>query len=99
MLPSSLQISIVTYRPDLRILERVLRKLELAIGAARAAGALKSVHLALIDNSEDPVIAQRVFEIGRARFNDAGGHGASAEGVDRAIACLEGWGLLVGRRQ
>jgi hypothetical protein len=24
---------------------------------------------------------------------------ASAEGVDRAIACLEGWGLLVGRRQ
>ena len=72
VLPSSLQISIVTYRPDLRILERVLRKLELAIGAARAAGALKSVHLALIDNSEDPVIAQRVFEIGRARFNDAG---------------------------
>jgi VRR-NUC domain len=34
-----------------------------------------------------------------ARFNDAGGHGASAEGVDRAIACLEGWELLVGRRQ
>ena len=32
-----------------------------------------------------------------ARFNDAGGHGASAEGVDRAIACLEGWGLLRGR--
>ena len=72
VLPSSLQISIVTYRPDLRILERVLRKLELAIGAARAAGALKSVHLALIDNSEDPAIAQRVFEVGRARFNDAG---------------------------
>jgi VRR-NUC domain len=34
-----------------------------------------------------------------ARFNDAGGHSASAEGVDLAIACLEGWGLLVGRRQ
>ena len=32
-----------------------------------------------------------------ARFNDAGGHGASAEGVDRAIACLECWGLLCGR--
>jgi hypothetical protein len=72
VLPSSLQISIVTYRPDLRILERVLRKLELAIGAARAAGALKSVHLALIDNSEDVKVAQRVFEIGKARFNDAG---------------------------
>ena len=72
VLPSSLQISIVTYRPDLRILERVLRKLELAIGAARAAGALKSVHLALIDNSEDAKLAQSVFEIGKARFNDAG---------------------------
>jgi hypothetical protein len=34
-----------------------------------------------------------------ARFNDAGGYSASAEGIDRAIACLEGWGLLVGRRQ
>jgi hypothetical protein len=34
-----------------------------------------------------------------ARFNDAGGHSACAEGLDRAIACLESWGLLVGRRQ
>jgi VRR-NUC domain len=34
-----------------------------------------------------------------ARFNDAGGHSASAEGVDRALACLEAWGLLSGRSQ
>jgi VRR-NUC domain len=34
-----------------------------------------------------------------ARFNDAGGHTAIAEGLDRALACLEGWGLLVGRTQ
>jgi hypothetical protein len=34
-----------------------------------------------------------------ARFNDAGGHTAVAEGIDRAIACLEAWGLLVGRSQ
>ena len=72
MLPSSLQISIVTHRPDLRLLDRVLRKLELAIGAARAGGALKSVHLALIDNSEDPQTGERVFEIGKARFRDSG---------------------------
>src|SRR5205823_12988684 len=72
VLPSTLQISIVTYRPDLRILERVLRKLELASGAARAAGALKSVHLALIDNSEDTVIATRVLDSGRAGFTAAG---------------------------
>ena len=32
-----------------------------------------------------------------ARFNDAGGHSACAEGLDRALACLEAWGLLRGR--
>src|SRR5499433_190480 len=31
-----------------------------------------------------------------ARFNDAGGHSASAEGVDRALAILEAWRLLRG---
>ena len=72
MIPSSLQISIVTYRPDLRLLDRVLRKLELAIGAARANGALRSVHLALIDNSEDAKIGERVFELGHSRFRDSG---------------------------
>jgi len=34
-----------------------------------------------------------------SRFNDAGGHTAIAEGLDRALACLEAWGLLVGRTQ
>jgi hypothetical protein len=32
-----------------------------------------------------------------ARFNDAGGHAAVAEGIDRAIAVLESWNLLQGR--
>ena len=72
MLPSSLQVSIVTYRPDLRLLERALHKLELAIGAARAQGTLQTVHVALIENSEDSRIAQRVFQLGRMRFNDSG---------------------------
>ena len=72
MIPSSLQISIVTYRPDMRLLDRVLRKLELAIGAARANGALRSVHLALIDNSEDAKIGERVFDLGHSRFRDSG---------------------------
>jgi len=31
-----------------------------------------------------------------ARFNDAGGHTANAEGIDRALACLSAWGLLRG---
>jgi hypothetical protein len=32
-----------------------------------------------------------------ARFNDAGGHSACAQGLDRALAVLESWGLLSGR--
>ena len=32
-----------------------------------------------------------------ARFADAGGHTAVAEGIDRAIAVLESWQLLRGR--
>jgi hypothetical protein len=32
-----------------------------------------------------------------ARFNDAGGHTAVAEGIDRALAVLEAWQLLRGR--
>jgi len=34
-----------------------------------------------------------------AALREAGAFTAIAEGLDRAIACLEGWGLLVGRRQ
>jgi len=29
-----------------------------------------------------------------SRFNNAGGHTAVAEGIDRALAVLEAWGLL-----
>jgi GT2 family glycosyltransferase len=74
VLPSSLQISIVTHRPDVRLLERTLRKLALAIGAAREDGALRTVHLALIDNSEDRAVAEKVIAIGKARFADSGVH-------------------------
>ena len=74
MLPSSLQISIVTHWPDEKLLERCLRKLALAIGAAREDGALRTVHLALIDNSEDREIADRVMRLGKMRFSDSGVH-------------------------
>ena len=74
MLPSSLQLRIVTPRPDTRLLERTLRKLALAIGAAREDGALRTVHLALIDNSGDRAVAERVIAIGKARFADSGVH-------------------------
>ena len=74
MLPSSLQISVVTYLPDLPLLTRTLDTLAIAIDAAQQAGALKTVHVALIDNSSDRGIAERVIEIGRARFADARVH-------------------------
>ena len=34
-----------------------------------------------------------------ARFSDAEGHTAVAETIDRALACMEAWGLLFGRSQ
>jgi GT2 family glycosyltransferase len=74
VLPSSLQISIVTHRPDAKLLERCLRKLALAIGAAREDGALRTVHLALIDNSEDRDVADAVIKLGKMRFSDSGVH-------------------------
>jgi GT2 family glycosyltransferase len=74
LLPSSLQISIVTHRPDLKLLERCLRKLALAIGAGREDGAMRTVHLALIDNSEDRSIGDSVTRLGKLRFRDTGVH-------------------------
>ena len=72
MLPSSLTVSVVTYRPDIALLERCLRKLALAVGAAREDGVVKSVALALIDNSEDWRIAEEVMRLGKKRFADSG---------------------------
>ncbi len=72
VVPSSLQVSIVTYRPDLHLLERCLRKLALSVGAAREAGLVRTVNVALIDNSEDRATAAKVIELGRARFADSG---------------------------
>lgn len=74
VLPSSLQISVVTHRPDMRLLERCLRKLALAIAAAREAGVTRTVHLALIDNSEDKEVADAVIRLGKSRFADANVH-------------------------
>jgi GT2 family glycosyltransferase len=68
LLPSSLTVSVVTYRPDVALLECCLRKLALAIGAAREQGSIRSVAIALIDNSEDRAVAAEVIDLGRTRF-------------------------------
>jgi len=72
VVPSSLQVSIVTFRPDWQLLERCLRKLALAVGAARESSVVRTVNVALIDNSEDRGIAAKVIELGKTRFADSG---------------------------
>jgi hypothetical protein len=80
VLPSSLTVSVVTFRPDRPLLERCLRTLADAIGAARAEGAIRSVAVALIDNSEDREVADAVARLGKSRFADA----------DIQLTCLHG---------
>ncbi|MGH8801348.1 MAG: glycosyltransferase [Casimicrobiaceae bacterium] len=79
-LPASLQVSVVTYHPDRALLERTLDHLQVAIHAAQDARALATVHLALVDNSEDPEIAAAVSALGRARF----------AGTPVHVACVHG---------
>ena len=68
MLPSSLTVSIVTHRPDLALLERCLATLATAIEQAQGQGVVKTVAVALIDNSEDAATARSVTELGRRAF-------------------------------
>jgi GT2 family glycosyltransferase len=72
VLPSSLTVSIVTYRPDAPLLERCLATLAGAIRAARAKRVIRSVAVALIDNSDDPGIANEVSRLAKASFADSG---------------------------
>ena len=72
VLPSSLTVSIVTYRPDAVLLERCLAKLALALGAAREDRVLTQVAVALIDNSEDREIADEGMRLARQSFADSG---------------------------
>ena len=71
MLPASLTVSIVTYRPDIALLERCLGKLVSAIEAARAANAAGNVAVALIENSEDRSVAEQVVKLANERFGDS----------------------------
>ena len=65
-------VSVVTYRSDGAVLERCLSKLAMAIAAARETDVLKSVAVALIDNSEDRGIADEVTRLGKHAFADSG---------------------------
>jgi hypothetical protein len=72
VLPASLTVSIVTYHPDRELLVRCLRRLACAVAAARACGALNTVSVALIDNSENRAIADGVTRLGIDCLRDTG---------------------------
>jgi GT2 family glycosyltransferase len=72
VLPSSLTVSIVTYRSDAALLERCLASLARAIGGARENHVLTQVTVALIDNSEDREIAAEGMRLARQHFADSG---------------------------
>ena len=72
MLPSSLTVSIVTYQPDLELLERSFVALANAAVSARAGGVLDKTDVVVIDNSEDPETVDRLRALCAACFPDAG---------------------------
>lgn len=68
MLPSSLTVSIVTYHSDRTLFARCVETLSRAIALAQREGVVKSVAVALIDNSEDAVVAREFMELGRGKL-------------------------------
>ena len=72
MTPATLTVSIVTYRPDLALLEKTLRKLATALGFAREQGLLRGANVALIDNTGVRATAAAVVKLGQECFKDTG---------------------------
>jgi GT2 family glycosyltransferase len=70
--PATLTVSIVTYRPDLALLEKTLRKLATALGVAREQGLLRGANVALIDNTGMRATAASVIKLGQECFRDTG---------------------------
>jgi hypothetical protein len=68
---STLTISIVTYRPDLALLDRTLQTLAASLAAAREQGLLRVANVALIDNSEERGIAAAVIKLAQENFRDS----------------------------
>lgn len=69
---STLTISIVTYRPDLALLERTLRRLAASLTAATDEQLLRAVNVALIDNTGERGTADVVVRLGQTIFEGTG---------------------------
>ena len=72
VLPSSLTVSIVTFRSDAVLLERCLVHLADSIRTAREQRVLTQVAVALIDNSEDAAIADAGIKLANRAFVGSG---------------------------
>ena len=69
--PPTLTVSIVTYRPNLALLDATLRNLSHAIAAATEAGLLRAVNLVLVDNTGERATADAVVKLGAAHFESS----------------------------
>lgn len=72
MAPVTLTVSIVTYQPDLALLDRCLGTLAQALDAARDQGVLRAANVVLVDNSVSRATAEAVVRLGETRFKDSG---------------------------
>jgi GT2 family glycosyltransferase len=70
--PVTLTVSIVTYQPDLALLERCLAALATAVRAAQDGGVLRVANVVLVDNTGSRQTAEAVIALGEARFKDSG---------------------------
>jgi GT2 family glycosyltransferase len=69
--PATLTVSIVTYRPDLALLERTLRTLAASLIAARTQELMRAANVVLIDNTGTRTSAASVIRVARDIFRDA----------------------------
>ncbi|TMH31420.1 MAG: glycosyltransferase family 2 protein [Betaproteobacteria bacterium] len=67
----TLTISIVTYRPNLALLDATLRKLSQAIAMATQDELLRAVNLVLVDNTGERATAEAVVKLGAAHFESS----------------------------
>jgi len=69
--PATLTVSIVTYRPDLVLLDRTLRTLAVSLVAAREQELMRAANVVLIDNTGTRASAAAVVRVARDIFRDA----------------------------
>lgn len=72
MTPVTLTVSIVTYQPDLVLLDRCLAALATALHATKSEGVLREANVVLVDNTGSRPTAEAVVALGEARFKDSG---------------------------